>query len=371
MRPGIEMEAVTAGLSGRSRPLIGRDLEELTALMEEIGEPSYRARQLYRGLYRDHVGRVGSISTLPLTLRHWLRRNLGSGLPRLEQKHTSTDGTIRYLVGLRDGRSVECVFIPEPHRDTLCISSQAGCAVDCRFCLTAQMGLERNLTEGEIVGQVLAIAGDRRLDPRRRPVNVVMMGMGEPLLNLGPVMKATRLIADRAAVGIPQRRITVSTSGIVPKIAEFGAQEVRGKLAISLNASSQRQRTEIMPITRKYTLAALLEACRSFPLRRWEQMTFEYVLLGELNDSDADARRVVQLLRGLRCKVNLIPFNPGPGIDYGIPEPRQVNSFRSIVHRHIPCFVRRPRGRDIFAACGQLRRTASTESASPRDGGTL
>ncbi|MDE0105303.1 MAG: 23S rRNA (adenine(2503)-C(2))-methyltransferase RlmN [Bryobacterales bacterium] len=359
------METPTAQVDGAPRPLVGLDLGELMALVRDAGEPPYRARQLYRGLYRDHAGRVSEISTLPLALRNGLLRDCGSGLPDVRQRHTSTDGTVRYLVGLEDGRTVECVFIPERARDTLCISSQAGCAVDCRFCLTALMGLERNLTAGEIVGQVLAIAGDRGLEPRRRPVNVVMMGMGEPLLNLGPVMKATRLLADPAAVGIPQRRITVSTSGIVPKIAEFGASAVRGKLAISLNASSQRQRAEIMPISSKYPLDALLDACRSYPLRRWERLTFEYVLLRDVNDSDTDARRVVGLLAGLKCKVNLIALNPGPGIEFATPYDSRVAAFRSIVHRRVPCFVRTPKGRDIFAACGQLRRTAS-----PRPGQT-
>jgi 23S rRNA (adenine2503-C2)-methyltransferase len=219
------------------------------------------------------------------------------------------------------------------------------------------MGLERNLTAGEIVGQVLALSRDRNLDARRRRLNIVMMGMGEPLLNLQAVMKATRLLADPEGMAIPQRRITVSTSGIVPKIAEFGSHEVRGRLAVSLNASNERQRIQLMPVTATFRLGALLDACRRYPLRRWERLTFEYVLLGGVNDSNADARDVRRLLAHLKCSVNLIALNPGPGIPYETPESDRVEAFRSIVRRGIPCFVRKPRGLDIFAACGQLKNT--------------
>ena len=184
-----------------------------------------------------------------------------------------------------------------------------------------------------------------------------MMGMGEPLLNLPAVMKATRLLVDRNGIAIPQRRITVSTSGIVPKIAAFGTYEVRGRLAISLNASNERQRIALMPVTERFSLAALLDACREYPLRPWERLTFEYVLLRDVNDSDKDARAVRRLLANLKCSVNLIALNPGPGIPFETPEPDRVEAFQSIIRRGIPCFVRRPRGRDIFAACGQLRRT--------------
>ncbi len=338
-------------------PLIGQDLEELGRVVAAAGEPSYRARQLYQGLYRDQMGGPSEISTLPMRLRASLERDHGGGLPSVQKSYTSSDGTIRYLLPLEDDRTVESVFIPEADRDTLCISSQVGCAVDCKFCLTALMGLERNLTAGEIVGQVLAVSKDRGLDARRRPINIVMMGMGEPLLNLEAVMKATRLLADPAGVAIPQRRITVSTSGIVPMIAEFGSHEVRGKLAISLNASSQEQRVELMPITSKYGLEALLDACRAYPLRRWEKLTFEYVLLRDVNDSAADARSVAGMVSGLRCSVNLIALNPGAGIPYETPDPGRVEAFRAILHRRVPCFVRKPRGLDVFAACGQLRRS--------------
>ncbi|MBV9611567.1 MAG: 23S rRNA (adenine(2503)-C(2))-methyltransferase RlmN, partial [Acidobacteriaceae bacterium] len=225
--------------------------------------------------------------------------------------------------------------------------------------LTALMGLERNLTAGEIVGQVLHVARDNGLTPTARRMNVVMMGMGEPLLNLENVLKATRLLTDEKGIGMSQKRITLSTSGIVPKIEELGRADVRPKLAISLNASSEEQRRELMPITKKYHLKDLMEVCRAYPLREWEKLSFEYVLLNGVNDSEADAKRVVRLLANLDCKVNLIALNPGPGIPFETPDPARVAAFQNIVHRSFPCFVRKPRGRDIFAACGQLKRVTS------------
>jgi 23S rRNA (adenine2503-C2)-methyltransferase len=246
--------------------------------------------------------------------------------------------------------------MPEENRDTICISSQVGCPVNCRFCLTALMGLERNLTAGEIIGQVLFVLDAHGLSPSDTRVNVVMMGMGEPLLNLPSVIKATRLLTDPNGVGLSPRRITISTAGIVPQIRQLGSEPIRPKLAISLNASTEEQRRELMPITRKYHLHDLMEVCRSYPLRPWERLTFEYVLLKDVNDTDADARRVVRLLGQLRCKVNLIALNPGPGIPYETPEPSRVAAFQAIIRRAIPCFVRKPRGRDIYAACGQLKR---------------
>ncbi len=249
--------------------------------------------------------------------------------------------------------------MPEEGRDTICISSQVGCPVDCKFCLTALMGLERNLTAGEIVGQVLYLAREHGISAKDNRVNVVMMGMGEPLLNLGNVLKATRLLTDEDGIGISVKRITVSTSGIIPGIDELAQAEIRPKLAISLNASTEEQRRELMPITRKYHLADLMEACRRYPLRPWEKLTFEYVLLKGVNDTDEDARRVVRLLARLNCKVNLIALNPGPGIPFETPDPARVEAFQAIVRKAVPCFIRKPRGRDIFAACGQLKRVTS------------
>jgi 23S rRNA (adenine2503-C2)-methyltransferase len=278
------------------------------------------------------------------------------GLPELVTEFHSSDGTRRYLLGLEDRRTVETVLMPEEGRDTICISSQVGCPVNCQFCLTAQMGLERNLTAGEIVGQVLFVMQAHKLSTETGRLNIVMMGMGEPLLNLPDVIKATRLLTDSKGIGLSPRRITLSTAGIIPKIVELGREPIRPKLAISLNASTEEQRRELMPITRKYSLKDLLAACKGYPLRPWEKLTFEYVLLKGVNDSDADARRVVKLLAHLNAKVNLIALNPGPGIAFETPDSDRVHAFQSIVRRALPCFVRKPRGRDIFAACGQLKR---------------
>jgi 23S rRNA (adenine2503-C2)-methyltransferase len=323
------------------------------------GQPTYRARQLYDALYRKQVANLSEISTLPQALRSQLLTEIPVGLPWCERRFDSRDGTRRYLLRLDDSRTVEAVLMPEEGRDTICISSQVGCPVDCRFCLTALMGLERNLTAGEIVGQVIHIARENALRPTENRLNVVMMGMGEPLLNLDNVLKATRLLVDKDGIGMSLKRITISTSGIIPKIKELGQVDLRPKLAISLNASTEEQRRELMPITRKYHLADLMEACRAYPLRPWEKLTFEYVLLKDVNDTDEDARRVVRLLARLNSKVNLIALNPGPGIPFKTPDPERVEAFQAIIRKAVPCFIRKPRGRDIFAACGQLKRVAS------------
>jgi len=333
---------------------------ELSEIREILGadQPGFRARQLYQALYRRRVAAIPEISTLPAALRHRLAEDHPLGLPALERRYESTDGTRRYLLRLEDGRTVEAVWMPEPGRDTICISTQAGCPVNCRFCMTALMGLERNLTAGEIVGQVLFVAGDNGGLEEGSRLNIVMMGMGEPLLNLPNVIKATRLLTDPGGIGLSPRRITLSTAGILPGIAELGREPVRPRLAISLNASTEEMRRELMPITRKYHLKDLLEACRAYPLRPWEKLTFEYVLLRDVNDGDADARRVVKLLANLNAKVNLIALNPGPGIPFESPGPERVLAFQAIVRRSLPCFIRKPRGRDIFAACGQLKRNS-------------
>jgi 23S rRNA (adenine2503-C2)-methyltransferase len=335
---------------------------ELADLRAFLGpdQPRYRAQQLFDALYKKHVANFSEISNLPQPLLNQLVTISSLGSPSTEKRFDSVDGTRRYLLRLEDNRSVEAVYMPEQNRDTICISSQIGCAVDCKFCLTALMGLERNLTAGEIVGQVLYVARDvareNGLQPRDSRMNIVMMGMGEPLLNLANVLKATRILTDETGVGLSPKRITVSTSGIIPQIEELGRAEVRPKLAISLNASNEEQRRELMPITRKYHLADLLAACKAYPLRPWEKLTFEYVLLKDVNDSDADAKRVVRLISRLNCKVNLIALNPGPGIKFETPTPERVESFQQIVRKAVPCFVRKPRGLDIFAACGQLKR---------------
>src|ERR1700683_4112345 len=329
---------------------------ELTDIRQALGasEPGFRARQIYEAVYRRRVTDLAEISNLPKALR----ATLPLGLPEIERRFESTDGTRRYLLKLDDGKTVETVWMPEGDRSTICISSQVGCPVDCKFCLTALLGLERHLTAGEIAGQVLTSAVDNSLEANADRVNIVMMGQGEPLLNLANVIKATRLMTDPEGMAISPRRITLSPSGILPKMDELAKEAVRPKLAISLNASNEEQRRELMPITRKYHLAELMEACRRYPLRPWEKLTFEYVLLKDVNDTDADARRVVKLLGNLNAKVNLIALNPGPGIPYETPSPERVASFQQIVRRAVPCFVRKPRGLDIYAACGQLKRSA-------------
>src|SRR5579883_1825713 len=294
---------------------------QLTELREILGpdQPAYRAQQLYDALYRGQASDLVQISTLPARTREQLAEQHAVGLPEVARIYDSADGTRRYLLRLQDGKTVETVLMPEGERDTICISSQVGCPVDCKFCMTALLGLERSLTAGEIVGQVLLVARENRLRQDGGRLNIVMMGQGEPLLNLANVIKATRILLDPAGFALSPRRITISTSGIIPKIDELGREPVRPKLAISLNASTEEMRREIMPITRKYHLADLIEACRAYPLRPWEKLTFEYVLLGGVNDTDADARRVVKLLANLNCKVNLIALNPGPEIPYRAP----------------------------------------------------
>jgi len=341
-----------------SQALVGLELSELQDILGPE-QPTYRARQLYDALYKKQVANLSEISTLPQAIRYQLLTRHFVGLPETERRFDSRDGTRRYLIRLQDNRTAEAVLMPEEGRDTICISSQVGCPVDCKFCLTALMGLERNLTAGEIVGQVLHVARENAITAAENRINVVMMGMGEPLLNLDNVLKATRLLTDPRGIGISPKRITLSTSGIVPQMDALARVEIRPKLAISLNASSEEQRRQLMPITRKYHLRELMEACRRYPLRPWEKLTFEYVLLKDVNDSEADARRVARLLANLKCKVNLIALNPGPGIPFETPEPERVTAFQEVLRGTVPCFIRKPRGRDIFAACGQLKRVAS------------
>ncbi len=375
--------------------LLGLPIQQLTELLASLGEPAYRARQLYDALYRQRVATLEDITTLPFALR---QRLVGEGycvgLPQVEQRFVSTDGTVRYLLRFADQQSVEAVWMPEgdgaedgddaaqtdaapdalqadatqlaatqpaatppiSRRATICLSSQAGCAVNCRFCMTALLGLQRNLTAGEIVGQVLMVLNDHQVEIGRDRVNLVFMGQGEPFLNYDHFVAALRLLVE--AVGLSEQRMTVSTSGIVPRMADFGREAIRPNLAISLNASNDVTREQIMPINRKWPLAELMKAARAFPLRQRERLTFEYVLLDGVNDSVENAREVTVLLRGLRAKVNLIALNPGPEIEYRTPSPERVAAFQQTLMRAgIPAFLRRPRGLDIYAACGQLKRT--------------
>jgi len=363
-------------------------------MIRDAGQPDYRAHQLFEAIYRQRVGSLEEISTLPRTLRQdWLQRGVIVGWPRIDKQYVSSDGTIRYLVAFSDGQSVETVWMPEgdggedevpeypvpsteyrepgsvapgsqqlgthnsvlgTQRATICVSSQVGCAVDCRFCLTALLGLRRNLSAGEIVGQVAAVLNERGVAIDRDRINLVFMGQGEPFLNYDNFMKAVRLLVEGA--GIAESRMTVSTSGIVPRIYDFGREPVRPKLAISLNASNDQSRREIMPITRKWEMEQLMAAARDFPLRPRERLTFEYVLLDQVNDSVEAARELAELVRGIRAKVNLIALNPGPGIDFRTPAEERVLAFQqALMKAGVPTFIRRPRGRDIYAACGQLK----------------
>jgi 23S rRNA (adenine2503-C2)-methyltransferase len=368
------------------KTLLGLGIQELASLVEEWSQPQFRAHQLFQGVYGQRVESAEQISTLPKDFRRSLaERGFSVGLPKIERKFVSADGTIRYLVAFADGRSVETVWMPEGDggetgdgsdagdqpagpssrswdRATICLSSQVGCAVDCQFCLTAMLGMQRNLTAGEIVGQVCAVLNDHRVSPPQARVNLVFMGMGEPFLNYENFIKAVRLLAE--GVGIPESRMTVSTAGIVPRIYDLGAEAVRPKLAISLNASNDELRTRLMPINRKWNLEKLMAAARDFPLCSRERLTFEYVLLDEVNDSSQNARELVELIRGVRAKVNLIAFNPGPGISFQTPAQDKVEQFQNIlITAGVPTFIRRPRGRDIYAACGQLKRTVEIDSS--------
>jgi 23S rRNA (adenine2503-C2)-methyltransferase len=377
--------------------LLGKNREELKAYCERLGEPAYRADQIYHWLYAEREFSVERMSNLPAALREKLKLETTITLPTVRQRYVSSDGSVRYLFGLlaqeeklmKKPAAVEAVFMPSEGRQTICISTQAGCAVDCQFCLTAQLGLIRNLTAGEMVAQVLlpleemkaresaATIAAGRIQPASLPssgqaeggpyisentsgglaarTNVVLMGQGEPLLNFEHVMGALRILLDAEGVGLSPKHMTLSTSGIVPGIERLGKEEIRPKLAISLNASCDEQRDVLMPINKKYPLKALMEACRNYPLRNWEHLTFEYVMLGGVNDAAEDARRVVRLLAPLtRVKVNLIPWNPGE-LPYKESSAETIEEFRRILtEKGVPAFVRYSRGRDVMAACGQL-----------------
>jgi 23S rRNA (adenine2503-C2)-methyltransferase len=365
--------------------LLGKSMEELRAFCVALGEPAFRGVQIYHALYSERKFDVAQITNLPLALRERLSKETRVTLPVVKQRFASMDGSVRYLFGLdkaeedrrfnnqnaestefaekkgeeKTGRwlkptSVEAVFMPSEGRQTICISTQAGCAVDCHFCLTAQLGLIRNLAAGEILAQVLLPLEEHKsqLAPQ---CNIVLMGQGEPLLNFEPVMAAVRIMLDPAGLGISPKHVTLSTSGIVPGIERLAQEKVRPKLAISLNASNDEQRDALMPINKKYPLSALMKACKEYPLRTWEHLTFEYVMLGGLNDAAEDARRVVRLLAPLKSvKVNLIPWNPGE-LPYRESSEERIEEFRRIlVDRGVPAFVRYSRGRDVMAACGQL-----------------
>jgi 23S rRNA (adenine2503-C2)-methyltransferase len=368
--------------------------------MERLGQRPYRASQLHQALYRQRITSLDQATTLSQTLRDTLAaEGYIVGLPEIVQTARSVDGTERYLIRMADGETVETVWMPDgdggergdgsqaaeeeeaedrtpvpgafPYRrSTICVSSQVGCAVNCQFCLTAKLGIRRNLTPGEIAGQVAAVLnrhdvelGSTRGNYTPARINLVFMGMGEPFLNYDSFMSAVRLLTQ---MPIPESRMTVSTSGILPGIQRFASEAVRPKLAVSLNASNDTVRESIMPITRKWNIATLLDALATVPLRNREWITFEYVLLGGINDSLEHADELITLISGTRCKINLIVWNSGPDMPFREPPQSGVFAFQKrIMAAGIPAYIRRPRGRDIYAACGQLKRTVETPLPAP------
>ena len=332
-------------------------LEELTQSFSAMGEKPYRARQLYQALYRRRVISLNEITELPKSLRAILEQRYSITETQIENVFVSADGTRRYLLGLKDQLEAEAVFMPEERRDTICISSQIGCPLACEFCMTGVIGLKRNMTAGEIVSQVVAVLNEVYGAGNEVPhgTNIVMMGMGEPLLNYENVMKSIRLLADSDGFNVTPRRITLSTAGIVPRIYDLAAEPIRPGLAISLTATTDELRDRLFPINRRYPLAELMRACSGYPLGERERLTFEYVMLDGINDSDLDARRLVKLLSELKAKVNLIPHNPAPELAFNSSPPERIVVFqRILIDSGLPAFVRKARGQDVSAACGQL-----------------
>jgi len=392
----------------RTKALFGLAPDELRTLFEEFGQKGYRATQATNALYRQRVTSLDEVTTLPAALRDEMAAaGYVIGMPEILQTARSVDGTERYLIRLTDGETVETVWMPDGdggergdgseasleeeveeglegnasefgaqlrrdlrnvgalelsgyRRATICISSQVGCAVNCQFCLTAKLGIKRNLTAGEITGQVAAVLNRHGVKIGKDRINLVFMGMGEPFLNYDEFIKSVHLLVKQ--IGIPESRMTVSTSGIEPSIRRFASESLRPKLALSLNASNDVVREQVMPITRKWNIEQLLEAVKTLPLGKREWVTFEYVLLGGVNDQPQHAGEVLELLKGMKAKVNLIVWNPGPGINYTQPKPDDVAVFQKmLIDGGMPAYIRRPRGRDIYAACGQLKRTVSEE----------
>jgi 23S rRNA (adenine2503-C2)-methyltransferase len=306
---------------------------------------------------RRRIQSFDQMTDLPKTLRRILNEHAVVTHTRIESVFVSSDGTRRFLLKLGDGREVEAVFMPEERRDTICISSQVGCPLACDFCMTGVVGLKRNMTASEIASQVVIALNEVYGAGSETPhgTNIVMMGMGEPLLNYDEVMKAIRFLADAEGLAIAPRRVTLSTAGIVPRIADLAKEEMRPRLAISLTAANDELRNQLFPINRKYPLEQLIGACRRFPLGERERLTFEYVMLAGVNDSDDQARELARLLSGLRAKVNLIPHNPAPELPYLSSSMDRILAFQSVLTAAgLPSFIRRPRGQDISAACGQL-----------------
>jgi 23S rRNA (adenine2503-C2)-methyltransferase len=325
----------------------------LESTLAERGHERFRARQLFGWIYRHGVLDVDAMSDLPRELRATLAADFTLSTPLVAARERSTDGTEKFLLRFSDGLQVESVFIPDTPAMTFCISTQIGCAMACAFCLTGKMGLVRNLTSGEIVGQVRVLAD--ALGFRDRPFNIVLMGMGEPLHNYDETMKALRILADEYGLALPPRRVTLSTVGLLPALERLAREPIMPNLAISLHAPTDLLRGELVPINRKYGVSDIIDACKRFPLRKRSRITFEYVLLAGVNDSAEDARRLAKLLKGVKSKVNVIPLNAAAGIPFDRPSDKAIDRFAKILaDRGVLVSVRKSRGRDIRAACGQL-----------------
>ena len=346
------------------RDLRSLGFDETVALAASLGAPKFRGEQIWRWVHGKMVDSIDEMTNVPKDLRARLAEVATIGTLGVAEIQTSRDGTRKLRLTTHDGKSIESVIIPDGEKTTQCISSQVGCAIDCQFCATAKLGLSRNLEPGEIVDQVYRA---RKLlaevEPERRITNLVYMGMGEPLHNYDNVLASLRILTHDLGAGMSQRRITVSTAGMVPRIEKLGREDIRPNLAISLNASSDEVRDQVMPINRKWNIEKLLGAIRDYPLETRRRVTFEYVLLAGVNDSLDDAARLAKLLRGIRCKVNVIPFNPHPEAPYVRPGAQAIDAFQNECKRlGLPTYLRTPRGDDIDAACGQL---ANRSNAQP------
>ena len=329
------------------------ELPELEQALADLGSPRFHARQIFQWIYRRGVIDFGEMTDLGLELRTQLTRQIRVGTPEVMRQERSVDGTTKFLLRLADGKYIESVCIPDSPGDTLCLSTQVGCAMRCAFCLTGKMGIDRNLTAGEIVGQVRVLT--RELGLLERRFNIVLMGMGEPLHNYDATMKALRILADGHGLGVSPRRVTLSTVGVLPALERLATEPLMPNLAISLHSTTEEQRDLLVPINRKYGISELLDACRRFPIKRRARITFEYVMLQGVNDSPEDARRLARLLNGIKSKVNLLPLNEAAGIPFTRPTDDAVNKFaRILADRGVTVSVRKSRGRDIRAACGQL-----------------
>jgi 23S rRNA (adenine2503-C2)-methyltransferase len=337
----------------------------MEAALAELGVPRFHGRQIFHWIYRRGVTDFSQMTDLPGNLRTTLAQNFTIASPIVESRQTSSDGTAKFLLRLTDNRRIESVYIPDTPAQTFCISTQVGCAMTCGFCLTGKMGLTRNLTAGEIAGQVRLLAHETGL--AAKPFNIVLMGMGEPLHNYEATMKALRMINDAQGLAVTPRRVTLSTVGVLPGLERLATEPLMPNLAISLHATTDEQRDALVPVNRKYKLKDLIAVCQRFPLRNRSRITFEYVLLDGVNDTPADARRLVRLLDGIKAKVNLLPLNEAPGIPFRRPPDDRVNAFAKILaDRGVTVSVRKSRGRDIRAACGQLIVESTTASPGRR-----